>query len=116
MIDAPEKTEWTIGELATEFNATFRTLRFYEEKGILSPIREGARDQVRIYGQTDRWNLKAVLKARSLGFTVEEAKELLHDEGELMLTDEQIAKQLKELDRMKTEAEGAIAYLTELAA
>jgi DNA-binding transcriptional MerR regulator len=115
------KTNWTIGELSDEFNITLRTLRFYEDKGILNPRRvdrsgkddlTGRTHSQRLYSIRDRHNLMAVLKARLLGFTLEEAKELEHDEGQLVLTREQIAAQLVHLHRMKEETDGAIAELS----
>jgi DNA-binding transcriptional MerR regulator len=114
------RTSWTIGELSDEFNITLRTLRFYETKGILKPRRvdRSGKDDLtghshaqRLYSIRDRENLMAVLKARTLGFTLEEAKELAHEGGALRLTDEQIVTQLQHLKSMVIEAKAAFLEL-----
>jgi DNA-binding transcriptional MerR regulator len=119
--DTIRKTNWTIGELAEEFNCTLRTLRFYESRGILNPRRvdrngkddlTGRSHAQRLYSIRDRQNLMAVLKARLLGFTLDEAKDLAHDEGQLVLSEDQIATQLVHLRRMKEETDAAIAELS----
>lgn len=63
-----------ISELATEFGITTRTIRFYEEKGLLAPSRSG---QQRIYSATDRVRLKLILRGKRLGFTLEESRDLI---------------------------------------
>lgn len=66
---------YTIGELSREFGVTSRTIRFYESKGLLSPLRKGTR---RSYTKRDRAQLILVLRGKNLGFTLEEIKEYLH--------------------------------------
>lgn len=65
---------WTISELAKEFEVTPRTLRFYENHQILSPIREGQR---RIYTHRDRTRLKLALRGKRLGFHLSEIRSLI---------------------------------------
>ena len=65
---------YTIRELSEEFDVTPRTLRFYEEKGLLSPARSG---QNRIYDAADRTCLRLILRGKALGFTLEESAELI---------------------------------------
>ena len=60
---------YTITELANEFDITARALRFYEEKGLLSPAREG---QTRIYSHKDRVRLQLILSGRRVGLTLRE--------------------------------------------
>lgn len=72
MPDTAEQT-YTISELAKEFDVTTRTIRFYEDKGILSPQREG---QKRIYVQKDRVLLKLTLRGKRLGFTLAESQKI----------------------------------------
>lgn len=60
---------WTIGELADEFDTTLRTIRFYEDKGLLSPERDG---QTRIFHPRDRVRLRLVLRGKRLGFGLDE--------------------------------------------
>ncbi|MGB0695575.1 MAG: MerR family transcriptional regulator [Rhodospirillaceae bacterium] len=63
-----------ISDLAREFDVTHRTIRFYEEKGLLTPTRRG---QNRIYTIRDRVRLKLILRGRRLGFSVREMEEML---------------------------------------
>ena len=64
---------YTISELAREFGVTTRTIRFYEDQGLLSPQREGTN---RIFSQRDRVRLKLALRGKRLGFTLAEIREL----------------------------------------
>jgi DNA-binding transcriptional MerR regulator len=69
-----EKTHYTIGDLAREFRITPRTIRYYEEHGILNPRREGRQ---RIYTRADRTRLKLTLRGKRLGLSLAQIKELL---------------------------------------
>ena len=60
---------WTIGELAAEFDTTLRTIRFYEDRGLLTPERSG---QTRIFHDRDRVRLQLILRGKRLGFTLAE--------------------------------------------
>ncbi len=66
-------TIFTISELAREFAVTTRTIRFYEDEGLLSPKREGTN---RVFSQRDRVRLKLVLRGKRLGFSLAEIREL----------------------------------------
>jgi DNA-binding transcriptional MerR regulator len=66
-------TSFTISELAREFGVTTRTIRFYEDEGLLSPRREGTN---RIFSQRDRVRLKLALRGKRLGFSLAEIREL----------------------------------------
>jgi DNA-binding transcriptional MerR regulator len=66
-------TTYTISELAKEFGVTTRTLRFYEDQGLLTPKREGAS---RVFSQRDRGRLKLALRGKRLGFSLAEIREL----------------------------------------
>ncbi|NRG19610.1 MerR family DNA-binding transcriptional regulator [Rhizobiales bacterium] len=68
------KTHFTIGDLAKEFGVTLRTLRFYEDKGLINPKREGLN---RIYTRRDRARLKLVLMGKSVGFSLAEIRDML---------------------------------------
>ncbi len=72
--------EYSISELAQEFDITTRTIRFYEAEALLHPKRRG---QVRIYSEQDRVHLKLILRGKRLGFSLAESKELitLYDPG-----------------------------------
>jgi DNA-binding transcriptional MerR regulator len=69
----PNKT-YTITELAREFGVTTRTIRFYEEKGLVSPQREG---QKRLYSPADRVRIKLILRGKRIGMTLQESVELI---------------------------------------
>ena len=63
-----EKTH-TISELSREFGITTRTIRYYEEKGLIHPRREG---QTRLYSTADRVRIKLLLRGKRIGMTIEE--------------------------------------------
>ena len=63
-----------IAELAREFDVTTRTIRFYEDKGLLSPAREGQR---RIYSPRDRVRLRLIMRGKRLGFSLDEIRRMI---------------------------------------
>ena len=65
---------YSIQQLSKEFEVTPRTLRFYEEKGLLSPQRKG---QNRVYSAADRSRLRLILRGKRLGFTLRESLQLI---------------------------------------
>jgi len=76
----PERT-FTIRNLCNEFKATPRALRFYEDKGLLSPAREGLN---RVYSHKDRVRLQLILRGKRVGLSLSEIRELLdlYDEND----------------------------------
>lgn len=68
---------YTITELAREFDITPRTIRFYEDQGLISPKREGSGGRVRVYGARERTRLKLTLRGKRLGLTLSEIKDLV---------------------------------------
>ena len=109
--------EFTIGQMASEFGVTLRTLRFYEDKGMLKPRREGT---ARFYASPDRLRLQMILKGKQLGFTLSEIRELIDFGGggagaefEEKLRPDQIVSQIGHLERQRAEVEDAIARLRE---
>jgi DNA-binding transcriptional MerR regulator len=70
-------TQYTITELAREFDVTPRAIRFYEDQGLLSPSREGSSGLRRVYSGRDRTRLKLTLRGKRLGFTLSEIRDLL---------------------------------------
>jgi DNA-binding transcriptional MerR regulator len=66
---------WTISQLAQEFGITPRTIRFYEDQGIVSPAREGRN---RVYSARDRTRLKLALRGKRLGFALSEILNLIN--------------------------------------
>lgn len=67
--------EYSIGQLAAEFDVTTRSLRFYEEKGLLTPNRD---KQTRMYSSADRTRLKLILRGKRLGLSLEESAEIIN--------------------------------------
>ncbi|EKE84884.1 MerR family transcriptional regulator [Idiomarina xiamenensis] len=82
------KLTYSIGELAREFDITTRSIRFYEDEGLLSPKRQG---QTRIYHNKDRVRLKLILRGKRLGFSLAETRRLF----ELYDADNSSATQLE---------------------
>lgn len=117
---------FTIGDLAREFGITLRALRFYEDKGLITPRREGL---VRLYSKADRDRLAVILKGKRLGFTLAEIRALVaahegdkqgdkapqQDGASLHLTRERCLSQLAQLERQRDEIEAAIHELRETA-
>ena len=69
-----ERAEFSISELAREFDITPRAIRFYEDQGLLAPKRDGQR---RIYSPRDRTRLKLTLRGKRLGLTLSEIRDLI---------------------------------------
>ena len=65
---------YSISDLASEFDVTTRTIRFYEEKGFLKPAREGTR---RIYSPSERTKLRLILRGKRLGLSLDESAEIV---------------------------------------
>lgn len=93
-------TTYTIGELAKEYDITPRSIRFYEEQGLLTPERTG---QNRVYCNKDRVRLKLILRGKRLGFSLAEVKNLF----ELYDSSPNSARQLKAMLAM-TEQKRAV--------
>jgi DNA-binding transcriptional MerR regulator len=112
----PDGNAFTIHDLVAEFDTTSRTLRFYEEKGLLAPARRG---QDRIYSRRDRARLKLVLMGRAVGFSLEEVRDMLdlYDLGDGQRTQLEVAltrfeEKLAELDAKRRDIDRAHAELT----
>ena len=71
---AQQRRTYAIGELARMFEVTPRTIRFYEQEGLLAPERRG---QTRIYHEKDRVRLKLTLRGKRLGFSLAEIREVI---------------------------------------
>lgn len=111
-----EKT-MTIREMCDAFDVTPRTLRFYEAKELLFPIREG---QKRLFTRRDRARLKLILRGKRFGFSLEEIRQLLdlydvgdHQQTQLARTYEIAQQRLNDLIRQREELDVAIAELRE---
>ena len=70
-------TTYTISDLAKEFDLTTRAMRFYEDMGLLQPERDGPGGRNRVYSPRDRTRLKLTLRAKRLGLSLTEAREII---------------------------------------
>ena len=70
-------TTYTISDLAREFDLTTRAIRFYEDLGLLQPERSGPGGRNRVYSHRDRTRLKLTLRAKRLGLSLTEAKDII---------------------------------------
>ncbi len=121
---ASDKEVFTIRELTREFGLTARALRFYEEKGLLAPKRQG---QDRLYSRRDRSRLRLVLMGKWVGFSLEEVKAMLdlYDLGDGGVTQMKVARtkyreqvgrlaaQRRDIDTAMNELQRAIAVIDE---
>ena len=105
----------TIRERCTEYDVTPRTLRFYESKELLSPIREG---QKRLFTRRDRGRLKLILRGKRFGFSLEEIRQLLdlynmgdQQETQFRRTYEIGLKHLADMEQQRDELIDTIAAL-----
>jgi DNA-binding transcriptional MerR regulator len=111
----PDDQLFRIGDLASEFGVTLRTLRFYEDKGLLQPRRIGV---TRLYSRRDRARLKLILLGKRLGFSLEEVRrmiELYDPEGrnktQLKVALDKGGEQLQRLKEQRVEIDTAIREL-----
>lgn len=121
---------YSIGELSKEFDITPRSIRFYEEQGLLSPDRNGT---TRVYEKKDHVRLKLILRGKRLGFSLSEVKTLfdLYDDSKnsiaqleamlsmtkekraiMMQQMEDIRLLMNELDEVETRCRDELAVLT----
>ncbi|MCG2582643.1 MAG: MerR family DNA-binding transcriptional regulator [Marinobacter sp.] len=98
-----DKSTYSISELAKEFDVTTRSVRFYEDQGLLKPARRG---QTRIFSSKDRVRLKLILRGKRMGFSLAETKELfdLWDET-LSGNEKQLLKMLEILEARRAQLE-----------
>ncbi len=114
------RQSFTIADLAREFDVTARTIRFYEDQGLIAPTRQGLN---RIYSRADRFRLGWILRGKRLGFSLADIKELL----DLYEVDRSRVSQLKaalkrarehvtDMERKAHDLQAQIAELHELEA
>lgn len=98
-----DKRTFSISELSQEFDVTTRSIRFYEDQGLLKPARRG---QTRIFSTKDRVRLKLILRGKRMGFSLAETKELfdLWDET-LTGNEKQLLKMLEILGARRAHLE-----------
>ena len=116
---AEEKEElMRIGDMAKTYGVTLRALRFYEDKGMLSPLREGS---TRLYTRRDNARLKLILLGRKIGFSLREVKQLidLYDPNgtntkQLRTALEKSERQLTRLHKQREQIDEAVNDLLRL--
>ena len=110
---------YSIANLAREFGVTTRTIRFYEDRGMLSPLRDGQR---RIYRLRDRTRLKLILRGKRLGFPLAEVGKIIDlydaprgEDAQLHRLLAKIAERRHELEAKREDIEASLQDLGEVA-
>lgn len=105
----------TIGEIARIYGVTLRALRFYEQRGLLKPLRRGG---ARFYNSTQKARLQLILKGKHLGFTLTEITDLLEADSsaarpaeDFVLDEKMVLSQLRHLEERRAELDQAIEEL-----
>jgi DNA-binding transcriptional MerR regulator len=104
-------TLYTISDLAREFDLTTRAIRFYEDMGLLQPERSGPGGRNRVYSHRDRTRLKLTLRAKRLGLSLTEAKDLIDMYDSPRDTGPQLQKFLVVLADHKRQLEAQMAEI-----
>lgn len=113
----PSRT-WSIAELADEFGVTHRTIRFYEQAGLVTPARQGTR---RLFRPRDRVRLALVLRGRRLGFDLEQIRRIIDmydaepgERGQILYLLDQIADRRAELEQRRRDIDTTLHELDDL--
>ncbi|TCO16834.1 DNA-binding transcriptional MerR regulator [Kribbella steppae] len=118
-IRVPTQT-WSIAELAAEYDVTLRTIRFYEDRGLLTPERRGT---VRVYHPRDKVRLGLILRGKRLGFSLDEIATIVDmydaepgEEGQLAYLLDQITTRRADLEQRRRDIEETLLELAEVEA
>jgi DNA-binding transcriptional MerR regulator len=111
---------WSIAELAAEYDVTLRTIRFYEDRGLLTPERRGT---TRVYHARDKVRLGLILRGKRLGFSLDEIAKIVDmydaepgEEGQLVYLLDQITARRTELEQRRRDIEETLQDLAEVEA
>ena len=117
--EAPPSGELTIAQIAREYGVTHRTVRFYEDRGLIAPERRGTR---RVYHPRDRVRLGLILRGKRLGFSLEEITRIIDmydeqpgEQGQLRYLLGQIEDRRVDLEQRHQDVLAALAELKDLA-
>jgi DNA-binding transcriptional MerR regulator len=109
---------WSIAQLAAEYDDTLRTIRFYEDRGLLTPERRGT---VRVYHPRDRVRLGLILRGKRLGFSLDEIATIVDmydaepgEEGQLVYLLHQIGTRRAELEQRRRDIDETLRELAEV--
>lgn len=108
---AAAQTTFSISDLAREFDLTTRAIRFYEDMGLLQPERSGPGGRNRVYSSRDRTRLKLTLRAKRLGLSLTEAKDIIDMYDSPRDTGPQLRKFLAVLSQHRQQLEDQMAEL-----
>jgi DNA-binding transcriptional MerR regulator len=113
-------TTWSIAELAAEYDVTLRTIRFYEDRGLLTPERRGTQ---RVYHPRDKVRLGLILRGKRLGFSLDEIAKIVDmydaepgEEGQLVYLLAQITHRRTELEQRRRDIDETLEELAEVEA
>jgi DNA-binding transcriptional MerR regulator len=120
LAQAEAERTWTIAELAEEYGVTLRTIRHYEDVGLLTPERRGT---ARVFHNRDRIRLALVLRGKRLGFSLDEIYKIvnMYDEqpgevGQLEYLLDQIAARRAELEELRRDIDSTLDELDQVEA